>query len=116
MSEGFTITGAENIEKASLMALRGALRLEARTGMKRRGRPASVIVRERTGSTTRNKAKLYDEFNTWLAEHYGIEPWPLEPLRSPRRPVKHAETPYDPTTDDGSTFYGEGLDMPSYGS
>jgi hypothetical protein len=115
MSEGFIITGAENIEKASLMALRAALKLEVR-GMKRRGRPASVIVRERTGSTTRDKAKLYTEFNAWLEDNYGIEPSPLEPRRSPRRPVTHTATPYDPTTDDGSTFYGEGLDMPSYGS
>lgn len=39
------ITGRENIEFMRLLALRSAIKLEV-LGMKRRGRPATVIVRE----------------------------------------------------------------------
>jgi hypothetical protein len=32
-----------------------------------------------------------------------------------RAVILNSETPYDPTTDDGQTYYGEGVDLPSYG-
>lgn len=73
------ITGAANTEAAALLALRGALRLEARTGMKRRGRSAQVIANERMGTAIRNKAKAYEAFDTWLTARYPgwVDSWPL---------------------------------------
>ena len=48
-----------------LCALRNRLRLET-LGLRFNGRPSSVIIREATGLTTRNKAKLLLEFDQWL--------------------------------------------------
>jgi len=66
---GITITGAENIEAASLLALRGALRLEV-AGMKRHGRPARVIANERMGTSFRTAARAYPAFDAWLVARY----------------------------------------------
>lgn len=61
------IVGADRILLARLLALRGALKLEIR-GMKRKGRPASVIVREAIDSRTRSKTALLDELERYILE------------------------------------------------
>lgn len=60
----------EGIERFRLIALRGALRIEVRTGMRRSnsGRPTAELVREATGLTQRNKAKLLEEYEALLRE------------------------------------------------
>ena len=63
------ITGANSIRYAQLCALKGLLSLEIK-GLKRRGTPASQIVRNTTGLTQRNKAKLLVEFEAYIANHY----------------------------------------------
>lgn len=73
---GITVTGAANIEKASLAALRGALRLETK-GLKRHGRSARTIANERMGTSYRTAVQTYEAFNKWLVKNYGLEPWPL---------------------------------------
>ena len=70
MAEGFMITGAENIAMAQLLALRGALNLELK-GMTRRGRPASVIVREMGISQAKAKTRVYDDLNDYIVQHGG---------------------------------------------
>jgi hypothetical protein len=64
---GTTITGGD-IERLRLVALRGRLRLEV-AGLRFNGRPSAVIIREATGLTTRNKAKLLLEFDQWLDDN-----------------------------------------------
>lgn len=73
---GIVISGAENIEKASLSALRGALRMEAR-GMKRRGKSARAMANERMGTSIRTARATYEAFNAWLVKNYGLRDWPL---------------------------------------
>jgi hypothetical protein len=67
---GTVITGAEDIDVVSLLALRGALRLEVR-GMKRRGRSAQQIANERMGTKIRAKRATYEAFDKWLTGNYG---------------------------------------------
>lgn len=55
----------EQINHARALVLRAGLRLEV-AGMKRRGKPASQIIRELTGLKTRNKKVLLAEFNKIL--------------------------------------------------
>jgi hypothetical protein len=74
---GITVTGAESIEKVSLIALRGALKLEVK-GFRRHGRPASVIANERMGTRIRGKREAYEAFDAWLVKNYGLESRPLE--------------------------------------
>jgi hypothetical protein len=75
MSEAFnpaasiTITGADNIRAASLIALRGALRLEVR-GLKRRGRSARAIANEHMGTNLRTAKATYPVFDAWLVAQY----------------------------------------------
>lgn len=70
MSEsGFIITGAENIEAARLLALRGALKLEV-AGMKRHGRSARTIANEAMGTNHRTARQTYDAFDAWLVAKY----------------------------------------------
>lgn len=66
--EGGTLITGSDIERFRLIALRGRLSLEVR-GLRFNGRPSSVIVREATGLTTRNKARLLLEFDQWLDDH-----------------------------------------------
>lgn len=66
------ITGGRAIEEGRLIALRWALSLETR-GLKRRGAPASQLVREATGLKTRKKSKLLEEYDQWLEEK-GVRP------------------------------------------
>lgn len=60
------ITGEKAIRFFGLLALRGALTLEVR-GMRRSGRPASVVARELLGSRTRSKAALLVELEEHIA-------------------------------------------------
>jgi hypothetical protein len=55
----------ESINAFRLLALKGALRLET-IGLKRRGMPASEIVRQEIGSKIRNKVALLAEYEKWL--------------------------------------------------
>lgn len=76
------ITGAENIEMARLIALRGALSLECR-GLGRRGRSANTIATDflkAEGIVAQNKrpnkATTYALLNKWLVDH-GAQDRPL---------------------------------------
>jgi hypothetical protein len=60
------ITGAENIENVRILALRGALRMEAR-GMKRRGRSALAIVREMGLTDKRTASAALTDLNAYIA-------------------------------------------------
>lgn len=91
------ITGAANIEAASLLALRGSLRMEARTGMKRRGRSAQTIANERMGTKYRDKRRTYEAFDAWLTARYPgrVDPWPLDgprPSAADREAARRANT------------------------
>lgn len=66
------ITG-DGIKLAQALSLRAGLKLET-LGMKRHGRPMSVIIRERIGSKTRDKKKLLVEFDQYIEETYGFKP------------------------------------------
>jgi hypothetical protein len=66
-NETLVVTGKSNIEAARLLALKGALKLEI-VGLRRSGRPASVIVREVTGFATKNKKKLLEQYENWLRQ------------------------------------------------
>lgn len=74
---GITISGAADIEKASLIALRGALKLEVR-GMRRRGRSARAIANKRMATEFRTARRAYEAFDAWLVENYGLESRPLD--------------------------------------
>jgi hypothetical protein len=73
---GISITGAADIERASLIALRGALKLETK-GLKRHGRSARTIANERMGTDIKTAVKTYKAFDAWLVKNYGLEPRPL---------------------------------------
>lgn len=72
------ITGAEDTEAASRIALRGALRMEAR-GMKRHGRSARVIANEVMGTKYGTARKAYEAFDKWLTAKYPgrVDSYPL---------------------------------------
>jgi hypothetical protein len=72
------ITGADNIEMARLIAIRGALRLEVR-GMSRRGRSARALANEAMGTNIRTKLGTYLAFNEWLVSR-GAQNRPLVKL------------------------------------
>jgi hypothetical protein len=77
LQEAIVITGAENIRKASYLALRSALKLEVK-GFKRRGRSARVIANEAMGTRISTSRKTYEAFNTWLVNNYEAVDRPLE--------------------------------------
>jgi hypothetical protein len=64
-NEPIVITGEENTRMASLIALKGALRLETR-GMRRRGRSALAIANEAMGTHYRTAATAFPEYVKWL--------------------------------------------------
>jgi len=64
---GMVITG-EAIRFAQALAQRSALKLET-YGMKRKGRPMSVVIREQYGFTEKNKTKLLALFDKWIEDH-----------------------------------------------
>lgn len=70
------ITGADNIEMARLLAVRGALKLETK-GLKRHGRSARVLANEAMSTSYKTVKKTYTEFNRWLVENYGAIDRPL---------------------------------------
>jgi hypothetical protein len=69
-SGALVITGAESIEAARLLAVRSALSLNVRTGMKLRGRPARVLANEAMGTSIRTARATYEAFDTWLVARY----------------------------------------------
>jgi hypothetical protein len=81
-SEPVVITGAGNIEAARLLAIRGALRLEAR-GMKKRGPSARSLANEVMGTSYRSARVTYTEYDQWLVRNLPgtvSRPWPQENL------------------------------------
>lgn len=74
---GITITGAAAVEAASRLALRGALRLEARGMRRSRGRSARAIANEVMGTNIRSAVKTYEAYDKWVQNTYNADPWPL---------------------------------------
>jgi hypothetical protein len=67
------ITGAERIEGARWLAVRSALKLEIRTGMKLsgRGRSARVLANKITGRNCRTKAAAYAALDAHITRELG---------------------------------------------
>lgn len=64
------ITGKENIDFASILALRSALKIEVRTGMKMsRGLSPLKIAQTRGLTKAKTKAKALDDVNAYLAQY-----------------------------------------------
>jgi hypothetical protein len=64
------ITGKENVEFASILALRSALRLEVKTGMTlSRGQSALAIAKKRGLTKKGTKAGALEDLNAYLAEY-----------------------------------------------
>lgn len=70
--DAIALTTPEQIEAFRLLALKGALKLEA-AGMKRRGSSALALVRAATGLKARTAAAMLPLYVAWLAER-GILP------------------------------------------
>jgi hypothetical protein len=70
------IIGADNIEFARLLAVRGALWLETR-GLKRRGRSARQLANEAMSTNIKTAKATYVAFNAWLVA-LGAQDRPLE--------------------------------------
>ena len=62
---GTVIFTGPHIETVRLIALKGALRLEA-AGMRRRGRSALALAREASGLKARTAAEMLPKFVAWL--------------------------------------------------
>jgi hypothetical protein len=68
----FILDTPEQIEAASILALRGALRLESRGMKMSRGRSALSIARDR-GLTTKRTAKgALEDVSKYIADNYGL--------------------------------------------
>ncbi len=67
------ITGGENIEMARVLAVRMALRMEIKTGMKRSSRGASTLslANAITGTNARTKYVAYNDLNAFIVERLG---------------------------------------------
>lgn len=67
------ITGRENIEMARVLAVRSALRLEIKTGMKRSSRGASTLqlANDITGLNARTKFVAYNDLNELIVSILG---------------------------------------------
>jgi hypothetical protein len=65
--EGAVVITGKDIDTFRLCVLRSALKLEV-LGLKRRGRAASVIIREEFGFKERNKEKLLEAFSKYVEE------------------------------------------------
>ena len=78
-NEPVVITGEENIRLAGLLALRGALRIQAVTGIRRYGRSALQIANERMGTRYRTAQAAYPAFDAWLVaqDPARVKSWPL---------------------------------------
>ena len=67
MTDGFTLTTPEQISAFQLLALRGALKLEA-FGMKRRGESAFSIIKRRFGLKAASAKALVPIYEVYLKE------------------------------------------------
>lgn len=73
MSEdGFSL-GESQIEGARWFAVRSALKVEIKTGLKRSNRGTSTLALANaiTGESTRNKRKAYKALDDYIAENIG---------------------------------------------
>lgn len=71
MSETIILDTPEQIGAARILALRGALRLEAR-GMRRGGRSALAIARADGLTNARTAAKALEDVNAYISENFGL--------------------------------------------
>jgi hypothetical protein len=71
-AEATVITGRENLRMASVLALRGALKLETK-GLKRRGRSALKIANELLGTSYRTSRSAYPALNKYITDQLGPE-------------------------------------------
>ena len=62
----------EKIQFFRMLALKSALKLEIKTGMRRRGRSAYAIIKEEFGFTG-GKKKVLQQFEDFLKETYNME-------------------------------------------
>ena len=62
-----TLTKPKQIEAYRLLALKGALKLQA-LGMRRRGKSALSLVRSETGLKARTAAKMIPLYEDWLRD------------------------------------------------
>ena len=67
-----TFSNPADIEQARVLALRTALRIEVRTGLRHSRVTISNLAREVLGTRTRTKKKLLDELDRYIADHYGM--------------------------------------------
>lgn len=72
MTEGGSmITGEEQVRMASVLALRGALGLQAK-GFKNRGRSPLTITNELLGTKHRQAKLAYEDLNKYIIGELGI--------------------------------------------
>jgi hypothetical protein len=71
---GFVIEGEGNVRMASVLALRSALGLEIKTGLKRRGRSARTIAQEFLSLPGRPATRtVYEKLNAYVVEQLGAD-------------------------------------------
>ena len=58
----------EDINAGRILALKGALKIEVHTGLRRRGQSAYSIVKEEFGFKG-NKARVLSQLEDWIAEN-----------------------------------------------
>ena len=58
----------EDINAGRILALKGALKIEVNTGLRRRGRSAYSIIKEEFGFKG-NKARVLSQLEDWIAEN-----------------------------------------------
>ena len=70
---GFVIEGSDNIEMARILAIRSALSLEIKTGMRRSSRGTSTVqlANAITGNGSRNKRTAYIALNDYIVSILG---------------------------------------------
>jgi hypothetical protein len=70
--DGFSITGEDRVRMASLLALRTALKLEATTELKRRGKSARSMAQEFLNMGGRPTARtVYRRLNEYIVAQLG---------------------------------------------
>jgi hypothetical protein len=67
----FSIVGESRVERARWLAVRSALKIEIRTGMKRRGKSARVLANEITGESHSKKEAAYAALNKKIVDEIG---------------------------------------------
>jgi len=58
----------DDIRAGRILALKGALKIEVRTGLRRRGQSAYSIVKDEFGFKG-NKARVLSQLEDWIAEN-----------------------------------------------